>query len=937
MLLKKIFKPKWQSNNPDVRKEAITQLDWGKSEDKAILEQLIKHETDDTVLKAALKRVLSVTDLIDLAQSTDKARQAAHNRVLEILAETSTNFDSFLGQHLQRISQDLAFDLATGLKSSDNLHLFLQSLHLHAPDTVLELAINHPLSLIRQKAAELIVDPEKLSILVSRTKGKDKGVFQKAKSRLQAYKDQEQAKLAHERELQSLCDSLEQHAATEATKYYTEKLEALIRSLAKFDLGQHQEHQDRIERALQTCKSRANQIAEQEAREHQIVEEARLQSGEREETCQELEKTREKLKSTPLTQQSELSALDALIKTQENRWLEATRHQRVDKTEQKRYQHVMTEIRHYHIALQRLFSHQSELSDKLEQARSAADADPVERKTLVKSLRQMVTDIEWPSDYNLHPLLQAVSEAVGEIQTLQTRHIEDIGKFKDKVRKDLDELEKAISQGEVKKAQRLTKDANRDLEHLPGKQKQDLQARLKMLLSQLDELRDWQGFATRPKQEELCEHMEHLAEQHLEPHIKANKIKELQKEWRDLGGSSDQHLWQRFKHASDNAYAPCKAYFSEEEKLKQVNLDKRESICTELATFIEAIDWDQPDWKLVDKINRKAREEWRQYYPVDHKKGKPVQTRFNELLTELDTKLNKEKERNHKLKQEIVSRAEALVSEEDLKQATHQAKDLQKEWQQVGITDHKTDRQLWGQFRKACDEIFGRIGEQRKQHQEEISHNQDKANELITAVEALAASPDSGTDTALSTLIDQYRSLGSLGDQTKSLGQRFHKAIDTVEKGLQQLRISGFVDYYSQLLECAKSFGAGGTIEWPASIDELDQHHHELLASRQNAESGKEKASADTLKDIVILAEILAEIDSPQEDKERRMALQVERLTAGLQQSASDASSPSSRFDGLIQQWLTAIPDEQAASDLNELTERFKRTLNNIAQTVARS
>src|SRR5690606_42143204 len=55
----------------------------------------------------------------------------------------------------------------------------------------------------------------------------------------------------------------------------------------------------------------------------------------------------------------------------------------------------------------------------------------------------------------------------------------------------------------------------------------------------LQELRDWQGFVTQPKQIELCERMEYLAEQSLDPQLKANRIKELQTEWRALGRSEE--------------------------------------------------------------------------------------------------------------------------------------------------------------------------------------------------------------------------------------------------------------------------------------------------------------------------------------------------------------------------------------------------------------
>ena len=168
---------------------------------------------------------------------------------------------------------------------------------------------------------------------------------------------------------------------------------------------------------------------------------------------------------------------------------------------------------------------------------------------------------------------------------------------------------------------------------------------LNLRIKQLNELRDWQGYAATPRQEELCELMERLAEQNIPPQDKAKKIKAMQSEWKTLGGAADEQLWQRFKTASDKAYEPCKVYFNEQTALKSNNLKRRETLITQLETFISENDWEHADWKAADQINRKAREEWRSAFPVDHKQNRPLQQRFNQLLSQLDEHLAGEREK----------------------------------------------------------------------------------------------------------------------------------------------------------------------------------------------------------------------------------------------------------------------------------------------------
>ncbi|WLQ11262.1 DUF349 domain-containing protein [Hahella aquimaris] len=927
-LLNKLFKPKWQSNNPQTRLDAINELDWNIPEQRSILEQVIAKDSEAEVRQAALKKVIKIEDLLKFTNDKDKVvRDASKARLQSLVQDASSNFDNFVAQNLKQASDELLFTILGALNEETQLPAFLQALGDNNSPMLEKIATEHHLSKVRMKAADHIQEPSALERLAKVAKNKDKGLFQLVKGKLKQEKDQEKQEAAARQEVEAFCLTLENHAKTDVTRYYPEKLYALERTLHTLTTARFVDLQQRIQSALDTCRTRAKAMEDEaKATAHEEAQTQELQS-ERDATCSELENTIEKLQAAPLSTPSELSALDALIKTQENRWLEATRDHKVSKHEQKRYQAAMGEVRHYYSCLHKLSNLQGNLDASIKQAeefKEKGDSESKDSRQTLKKIRQMVDEVEWPSGYQRPSLLSRAAELMGEIHTIQAQHIQDQKRLKQEALKNIQQLSDAIDDGSVKRALKLNKDIARTLERLPAKIAHDLTARFRLEQKRLEDLKDWQGFATRPKQEELCERMEHLADQHLEPHLKAQRIRELQKEWRTLGGSSDQSLWNRFRDASEKAYEPCREFFSEEEKLKEVNLNKRQEIVHQLRSFIDSVDWDAPDWKMVDKINRKAREEWRQYYPVDPQHGKQAQKHFNELLKSLDERLSGEKARNQAIKADIVKRAEALIAEEDIRTATHQAKALQKEWQSAGITDHREDRRLWSEFRKACDQIFGRLNETRQKHHEEQQHNVQRAEELVTAAIALAEHPDDSTESALASLSEAFSDLGHLGDHGKELHGRFKNAVRTCRKALEQRTRTSYIHYWGGILDNGahiRTLTDAQSVEWPTELDELQAQHKAQFenALSQFAQAGSlNEISQDEARDLVLTAEILAEMESPAEEKTRRMQLQVERLTAGMQQSAP-LENPISKFEQIVLQWATAkTADSDAAQDLDK-------------------
>lgn len=751
-----------------------------------------------------------------------------------------------------------------------------------------ELAIGGLTAGIRSEAAEALTEKTTLQRVQKLAKGKDKGVYQIVRQKLQRIRDDEdrQRKLAET--IQTIVHHAVEQARSDDTKLFEARLDALLQKWADVEAQASQQQTTEFLQAVHKCRERLREMqAEKDQLRHQ-----QEQKSQRAETLSLLEDTLEELKHQDPDLEPSLASLDALQKTQENRWLEATRDAQVEKQEQKTYENLMQSLRSYISAVKRLGQHRDEIA-----ALQATDSSDTDDSKLTDQASAILESVDWPRDFRRPTVLDALNRIAGKPRPAKTDKpdSEEQKAMADSLRQVLDKLEEALDAKQLKESRQHFKAAQqlaKGLDHRHGK---SLQPRMHLLGGQLRELTDWQGFATRPKQESLCEQMEYLANQPMEPEAKAERIKELQNEWRGLGGSSDRDLWSRFKQASDQAYEPCKAYFSAKSGLKQANLETRKAICDQLGTFLDNADWSSIDWKAAERIHQTAREEWKAAWPVEFRDNRPVQKRFDDLLKQLEAPLDTERKKNEALKQSIVERAEALIEHEPLGDAMNQAKALQTEWTSIGITRHREDRKLWQAFRKACDQIFARR-DARRDEQEQLSREADeKAGPILDACQS--ASADSSLDGLKATLSE----LDSLRNEPLSADSR-----DRV--GQERSRLSGLVST-RQLQEQIDTWKSWINSRSSSALDSelLPQHWAGLAA---------EVGQPDPVE-LVIRAEILAEVPSPAEDQGRRMEIQVQRLAEGMGNTSSD-SDKSRQLEMLVANWCVVQPVDVVSEALAE-------------------
>ena len=761
-----------------------------------------------------------------------------------------------------------------------------------------EAAIKGTTAQNRLEAIQHLQDPDALQRVTRALKGRDKGAFQAARQKLRQQREAQEAQQSRQREIERIIADMQTHAATSDTKLYNAQLEALISQWEGVSQDASGDQNERYHKALEGAQDRADAFRREETEFQQRQGHLQEQQG----AVDTLRSTLEQLRNELPPEGSNRASIDAMQKTQANRWEEATRETQADGALATEYQRLMDELARYLEAVKRWEAHQNEVAEALD----SGDQD---------RLTQLCSVIEWPAAY---PAPQPLDQVLTRQETVpgdsgDAEHAaEERQAQKDQekaLERTLDDLEAALEQRQLKPSREAFRKAQKLQDQLPGKVAQRHQARVTRLGRELQELRDWLGFAARPKLESLCEQMEYLADQPMEPETKASHIRELQQSWYDLGGTPDQQLWQRFKDAADRAYEPCHQYFSEKNRLKEANLDKRQHIVDQLQEFLDNLDWSSCDHKAVDRIQRTARREWSDAKPVEFRENRPLQKQFDRLIKSINAELDRERDRNQALKADIVTRAEALIDHEPLKEATERAKALQKEWEAVGITHHQEDRRLWKAFRAACDRIFARLSQQRDAQDAAKEEAANQAERMIDALDQLDASDVSPA--WLREHEQQFLALSLPRDRSNALRDRFGKALERVQQArLEALR----QQRYQQWLKALEQHEAGEAVP----VESFNHPPMSLETATQESEP------ADQARALCIRMEIVTGSATPPEDQAQRMALQVIRMNEGLK-GEQTPESQWDEIDSLLASWCELSADSGVeAAHYERLREALK-------------
>ncbi len=861
-----LFKPKWRHSDPDVRASAVAKLSPDQPDQLSILRELALSDSSPRVRISAVQRLSDTDSLLQvLCSSSDpEVREQAGQRVGECLDE-SANEDSIC-QLLKQVHDDSArtqIILNANSLKPDNLN------QIDDEGLLMQLALHARVADTRKAAVTRLQDTDLLEEVQRASRGRDKTVHRICRDKLNSLREQARLEAENEQRRQQLIHQLHQLLLTDDTQFLQARAQAAYQEWPALS-QRDDELQARFRELSQQLDERLQRQAASEASEA----EARARREQQLETAQGLVS---RLENQSLSADDTRQLLDEV----DSAW------QALDAellpTELKQQKDILVQQLSASLeATERLQAHSDELDALLNES-------PNNPKPLLDKAQALQAKISWPADLPLPETLQQLKSRIAELRQALSQIKQDVRQQGDEINVQLDQLEQLIEQGNVVDADKLKNKLRDSLGTLSSALPDSIENRQRQLNARLAELRDWQGFAAAGKKEALCDQMEALIGAEMDPQALADRIRGLQQEWKQVDGTDPVHsqkLWKRFHEAGEKAYEPCQAWFGAQRKKREYNLEQRRQICDQLSLYIEQMDWDQADWHAVEAVSRTARDEWRQFSPVDRAPGKPLQQTFNTLLRDLDNRIKNFRQQCGETKEALIARAAELAEQDDVQAAAEGAKQLQREWKASGPTFRSRERALWQAFRGHCDTIFNRLKSERQASAkaEQAAKAQRTQQPLDNhAVEALQQ---------LDKLASQTEEELATDGTSDTLASLLTQAITGNSPG------SHWRERMGQRLEAIRLISAGSR-----SIEE-----QLVLTDRQ-------------ARELCIRLEILLGLPSPESDEALRMEYQMERLSQALEQHDSEPTPAA--LQALELEWFT-LPYYW---HFTELRQRFEALL----------
>ena len=295
------------------------------------------------------------------------------------------------------------------------------------------------------------------------------------------------------------------------------------------------------------------------------------------------------------------------------------------------------------------------------------------------------------------------------------------------------------------------------------------------------DIEEWKRWANVNIQNGLIARMEALRESKDVPKV-AKEMRDIHEEWRKAGSAPAQkaeELWQRYKPIRDELKAHCTEFFKKQNAERGVNLEKKIALCEKVEAQKDSEDWN----KTADAI-KELQNEWKTTGPVPQKKSDAIWKRFRkacdhffERRKEHFDDIKGERDENIKKKEALCETAELLRDSIDWTKTVAELKQLQTEWRTIGAIPRKKSDQIWKRFRGACDHFFERF----KRRDEVDAEDKLKRREELVENAATFAADDPNEPDAIAEKVNElwteWKGVGRLPDSGGDVQTRFEKIV----------------------------------------------------------------------------------------------------------------------------------------------------------------
>ena len=459
------------------------------------------------------------------------------------------------------------------------------------------------------------------------------------------------------------------------------------------------------------------------------------------------------------------------------------------------------------------------------------------------------------------------------IKALKSQLDGEVSRCRNKLRA----VESLINQGKFKVAMVLYQKVQNWFNVLPQTQQGQLERTFSSVKEQIENLKDWQDYIAAPRKPVLLNEVQALIVHPLDIEAQSSAIKSFRYQWNSLGKTdteSDHVLNEAFESAIEKAFAPCREFYEQQQQQREQNMLAKQQVLTE----IKALGVDGGVAELTKSL-RSVQQKWKNIGEVDFKQRNALYDNYQQLLNPLRDKVSAFYQDNADQKQALLTKAEKLLEFESVNEAIEQAKKLQQTWKTIEHAGKKAEAELWPAFRKLNDRIFAKKTEVDQQKKSHIKEQVALVKAQVTQLEILLGSAvdKASVQSALQdkqTVIDAIAALPL--PESRALEQRVQTLVEQQQVKLTNLVKSAKGQAYQDLFTALEMWQTDNGI--PDGVATL---------SKQWQQCFRELSENTDRHDLTIKMEIVAQQDSPLKDAKKRQSIQMQLMAQKLQNGDS--------------------------------------------------
>ena len=269
------------------------------------------------------------------------------------------------------------------------------------------------------------------------------------------------------------------------------------------------------------------------------------------------------------------------------------------------------------------------------------------------------------------------------------------------------------------------------------------------------------------------------------------ELQMLHKMWKEeIGPVAKKYrdeVWDKFSEATKVIHDKRMGSLKELEASYSKNYEQKVEIIAQINKEVAVPRKSHKDWQDGMKVIQTLRDVYFELGKVPRSKNKEIWNEFKDATRNFNQEKNsfyknqkKEQFTNLEKKRALIQIAEDNKESDDFEAVTSLMKKIQSEWRTIGHVPRKDSDKVWKQFKNACNHYFDRIHAQKNEaNQEELGHYKTK-KEFLKTFSAFKLSGDNNADiTSIKGKITEWKQIGRVPFNKKSVEQDFNKALDT--------------------------------------------------------------------------------------------------------------------------------------------------------------